>query len=573
MERAEQVLMDSDSLAFFTARADELIDSKDHRAIKSICDKFKETDFVFESSYDESCYYYSVANLYAELYSYSQLDWFSDDLSMAVLYFRKALHAIGEDLWNREAIALKSCIETNLANNLSSQGRALCSIPFYDSAINKGNPIAFVSKASNELFIADSLYDQGHSIYHLRCAYSNFLEAENLKHLMHPSQRESVAEGSNLKKFSQWYQDKSEDFYFNDEFKLGGIDRKEREYLNWVDGEKLFLNDLNDILSGDLVKQDVLSLPSFVTSINQTLSLSESLAYHGNFDELKNDFCYARYLLFVGLSIPEDTDHFYNKTYRHVDDFSYSINNLKTSHYKNSFRVFYSLLDKIAYFIYRFFDLGPIDNDGRVSFISIFVNTRGKTAKPNKALESSKNPFIHALFFILKDIRELKSYTNISKWVDPDVASYDEIRNAMEHRSLKIVNDFGKESVSRDYRFHENEVEKVKEEIRLLRCEIEGVFPKLREAKQSGDVNKREEAEAEKSSLESRVDVLQKKLNEKEKLSSHSVLVSITEFERRLKGLAKLCRNSLMYLSLAIEYEESQKESDGLVVSKEVPLK
>lgn len=170
------------------------------------------------------------------------------------------------------------------------------------------------------------------------------------------------------------------------------------------------------------------------------------------------------------------------------------------------------MLDKIAYFIYRFFDLAPIDNDGRVSFISIFVNTRGKTAKPNKALESSKNPFIHALFFILKDVRELKSYTNISKWVDPDVASYDEIRNAMEHRSLKIVDDFGKESVRRGYRFHENEVEKVKEEIKLLQYEVEGVFAKIREAKHSGDVSEREETETEKSSLQSQVDVLQKKI-------------------------------------------------------------
>lgn len=573
MDSNEQVLMDSVSLALFTARADELIDSKDHQAIKTICDKFKETDFVFESSYDESCYYYSIANLYAELYSYSQLEWFSDNLSMAVLYFRKALHAIGEFPWSREATNLKSCIETNLANNLSSQGRALCAIPFYDSAIKKKNPIAFISKANNEIFIADSLYDQGHSIYHLRCAYNNVLEAEKLKHLMHPSQRESVAKGSHLSNFSNWYQENSKNFDFNDDFELSDIDRKEREYLSWVDKEKLFLNDLNDIIPGDLVKQDILSLPSFVSTINQTLSLSESLVYHGNFDELKNDFCYARYLLFVGLSVPEDTGHFYNNTYRHVQDFSYSINNLKTSHYKNSFRVFYSLLDKIAYFVYRFFDLGSIDNDGRVSFISIFVNLSGKTAKPNKALVSSKNHFIHALFFILKDIRELKSYTNISKWVDPDVASYDEIRNAMEHRSLKIVDDFGKESVKRDYKFHENEVEKIKEEIRLLQCEIEGLFPKVREAKQSGDVNKREEAEKEKSSLESQVDVLQKKLYEKEKLSSHSVLVSINEFERRLKGLAKLCRNSLMYLSLAIEYEERQKESDGFVWAREVPLK
>lgn len=573
MEGSEQVLMDSDSLALFTARADKLIGNKDHQTIKSICDEFKETEFSFESSYDESTYYYSIGNLYAELYDNTKTDWFSDDLSMAVLYFRKALHAVGEISWSREENYLRSCIETNLANYLSFQGRVLCVIPFYDSAIKQKNPIAFISKANNEIFIAGSLYDQANSKYHLRCAYFNVLEAKKLEHLMDSAQRESLAEGSRLNNFYLRYQENDKIFDFDDSFTKNEIDRKERKYFDWVRKETLFLNDLNDILSSDLVKYDSLRLPNMLHSINTALSLSESLVYHGNFDELKNDFCYARYLLYVGLEIPEDVDHFYNNTYQHIDDYSYSINNLKTSHYKNSFRIFYSLLDKLAYFIYRFFDLGPIRDDNRVSFLNVFVKTVNGNVKPNQKIEKSNNHFIHALFFILKDIRELKSYTDVSKWVDPDVASYDEIRNAMEHRSLKIVDDFGKESVSRDYQFHEIEVRKSEEEIKLLEDKIKELCSKIREAKQSGDFSKKDQAELEKLTLGSQVDVLQKKLYEKEKLSSHSLLVSITEFERRLKGLAKLCRNSLMYLSFAIEYEERQKESDGLVLSREVPLK
>lgn len=573
MGSPEQVLMDTESLTFFTIRADELIDSKDHQAIKTICDKFKETDFVFESSYDESYYCYTIGNLYAELYDNTRIDWFSDDLSMAVLYFRKALYAISKVSWSREANYLKSCIETNLANNLSSQGRALCVIPFYDSAIKNKNPVAFISKANNEIFIADSLYDQSHAIYHLRCAYLNVLEAKKLEHLMHPEQRKSLREGSLLNNFTKWYQENGERFDFNDGFELDAIDRKERNYIDWVSKNGLFLNDLNDILSNDLAKSDVLSLPNIGSKINTTLSLSESLAYHGNFDELKNDFCYARYLLFVGLEIPEDVGHFYNNTYRHIDDFSYSINNLKSSHYKTAFRIFYSLFDKIAYFLHRFFDLGSIDKDNKVNFINVFVKIQSKNVKPNKVLENSKNHFIHALFYILKDLREIRSFTDVSRWVDPDVASYDEIRNAMEHRSLKIIDDFGKESVRIDYSLNEAEVEKVEEEISLLQTEIEELYSKIRDAKQSGDMKQKVEAESEKGALESKAGVLQEKLYEKEKLSSHSLLVSITEFERRLKGLAKLCRNSLMYLSLAIEYEERQKESEGLVWEREVPLK
>ncbi len=38
--------------------------------------------------------------------------------------------------------------------------------------------------------------------------------------------------------------------------------------------------------------------------------------------------------------------------------------------------------------------------------------------------------------------------------------------------------------------------------------------------------------------------------------------------------LARLSRNSLMYLSLAINYEESKQfHNDGLILEREVPLK
>lgn len=89
--------------------------------------------------------------------------------------------------------------------------------------------------------------------------------------------------------------------------------------------------------------------------------------YHGNFDELKDEYCYARYLIFTAKNIANDQQDEFT-TFRHVDDMSYSITNLKTNHYKSAFRSLYSIFDKIAYFINRFFDLNDISNDHRITF-------------------------------------------------------------------------------------------------------------------------------------------------------------------------------------------------------------
>lgn len=69
--------------------------------------------------------------------------------------------------------------------------------------------------------------------------------------------------------------------------------------------------------------------------------------------------------------------------------------------------------------------------------------------------------------------------------------------------------------------------------------------------------------------IQNREDVI----NEKKKLSTQSLLVSVSDFESRLMKLATLCRNSLMYLSYAIFFEERKKPDDKFVIPQPVPLK
>ena len=77
-----------------------------------------------------------------------------------------------------------------------------------------------------------------------------------------------------------------------------------------------------------------------------------------------------------------------------------------------------------------------------------------------------------------------------------------------------------------------------------------------------------------KCDLENNLEERKTKIYEKDKRSSHSLVVTENEFEARVVVLMKLVRNSIMYLSLAIHLEERNKpKNDRLAINLETPLK
>ncbi|MBS3797188.1 LA2681 family HEPN domain-containing protein [Pseudoalteromonas sp. BDTF-M6] len=578
--------MTRDELNKFNEEADYHIINRDTDSLVKLIERLTERDFEFEHPLHEAHYFYTVANCYSVLYDARTVEWYSDDLMKAVIFYRKALHSIpeidrSEDVNNIHTYEdLRSRVVTNLANSLSSQGRALCCISLYDEAISiNSNVVAIVSKARNQIFLGESLYDNGHKEYHYFIAYQLIKEAIKNIDQLYPEQRGDLEGEGYLFKFKEWFEQTFEVSafdYFKDEFDDFET-RKHKQYLQWCAKNKLFINDLNDVCEYEISYQDVLALPSFVQTINTTLAMHEGLAYHGNFDELKNDYCHARYLIFSAKNIPDDVPHFFNSTYLHVDDMSHSINNLKTGHYKSAFRTLYSLFDKIAYLVSRFFDLNDLKDDNMISIDSLFRDFKAKNWKrdwkPHKKLKDSDNHFIHALFYILKDIRDVTKSSSVSKWIDPDAKSFSEIRNAMEHRSLKIVDDFGYELTHSDKSFHEAELNKTKQEIVKIQADLKEVYKEQKQAKKDCNNSLIEQLEGKKNKLNLRLSVLDLNIVEKEKLSSHTLLIPISQFESRLMTLMKLARNSIMYLSLAIHYEEMKRPSEGLYLPVEVPFK
>ncbi len=578
------MLMQKKELADFSGLADKYITGGDHTSLKKLVESFEEQEFTFTHQLYKAHYFYCLGNCYSELYKNCHTEWYSDDLMKSVISYRKALHSIPEFDWREDEDTifasnnLRSMIETNLANCFSSQGRVLCCIPHYDIAISiDENPIAVMAKANNELFLSESLYDDGHSEYHYLVAYELITKAiENIDKIAF-DQRTPLLEGGSLLKFKKWFEESFEIDYFNyfEEYVEKFTSKKQKQYFEWSAKNNLFLNDLNDVCEYEITYQDIFSLPSFIQKLNNSLTISEELSYHGNYDELKNDYCYARYLIFSSKDISDDTHHMFNSTYPHTDDMSFSINNLKVAQYKSAFRILYSLFDKIAYFINRFFNLNHIKHDRKISIDTLFrdFQSNGNGWKPHKKLKDSDNYFIHALFYILRDIHKVGSSDSVTKWLDPNAVAFTEIRNAMEHRSLKIVDDFGYELATSHNSYNDNNFIKLKEEIKALSIKIKNNEENLRKSKSEKDHCLYNKLNEEMENLSERLVDLQSKVYEKEKLSSHSLLIKLSQFESRLMQLIGLARNSIIYLSLAIHFEERRRPEDGLYLPRVVPLK
>ncbi|CAB1211848.1 LA2681 family HEPN domain-containing protein [Acinetobacter bouvetii] len=525
--------------------ADELILDKNRKdELIQLFKEYTEKSFNFENATCEGYFYYILGNCSSEIYQYHGEDWYSRYLINTVNLYQNAVYCLKKE---KRAVSLLSCTLTNLGNFLSSQGRCFCAQYYWDQAIEiDRNTVAIVAKARDILFRAEQLYDDSHTFIHYFFANKLITEGYENIDLLDVEQKIPLQKDGRLHTFQQWYQKnfKNDDFNYLRNYKQKTKTKQESLYLHWVAQNKLFINDLNDLLSEEIVFQDILGLPSMTRKINSALSLKEDLVFHSNFDELRNEFTYARFLVFQVSKIKEESKHFYNKTYQHVYDKLHAIDNLKTSHMKSAFRILYSIFDKISYFIAKYFNL-EID-DRKVSFQKIFGEYKYGEFKPNKIFQNSKNYFIHALFYILKEIEG--NSPSLDLYSNPKTYKLAKIRNHLEHRSFRIIDDFGYE-LNTKY----NSCEVLRHQALL-----------------------RKQDELEENNLQSSAEYMEviEKIKEKKIKSKYILEMPISEFEQSLMDLLRIVRNSLMYLSLAVHYEEKEKPIDGeLIITKAVPIK
>lgn len=212
---------------------------------------------------------------------------------------------------------------------------------------------------------------------------------------------------------------KNYDNYYKD------ISVEEKKYRKWCASNSLFINPLNDVIKESIVSNDYLFTPSMVLKFN------EKPVYHSIFNQLKQEYVSARFLFFE--SLIQDKTHYSDKDVVLMDTLDNSVYSFSLEKTKITFRICYSLFDKIAYFINLYLKLE--NNPNRVNFRNVWYNKLDKKKGLNKKLLTTKNWAMRGLFWLSKDLYEKEFDSSI----EPEAKEISAIRNFIEHKSFKIV--------------------------------------------------------------------------------------------------------------------------------------
>lgn len=208
---------------------------------------------------------------------------------------------------------------------------------------------------------------------------------------------------------------------------------EEDRYSNWKVVNSLALNTLNDYDKREERENDSLHLPNMVMSVNETKPI-----YHGLFNQIKQEYCAARYLLFDG--IYNKSLHFSDDDVYLIDTLDYPVYSLNIEKIKSAYRTIYSLFDRIAFLLNEYLDLGIKRN--RISFNLMWSKRKDilkKDYKTNKIFSIiDKNYLVRGLYWIKKDLYN-NTESGYNGVVNPHLNRAYKIRNTMEHKYLKII--------------------------------------------------------------------------------------------------------------------------------------
>lgn len=319
-------------------------------------------------------------------------------------------------------------ILTNLGNALSHVGRSVESIEYWNRAleISAEFPMARGNRGYGLYHYARFLYDQGHQALFLKEAHKDFSSA--LQFELYPEAAKSFQElKSRIETLFQL--DSLEEEIDLNEFSLGDS-TEEISYRSWCINQALFINPLNDLGAYSIAATDVLHLPSIV------VPLGEGPYYAGFFNQMKQEFVSARFLLYEGLTT--DETHYSDHDVTLVNTLDYPVYSLAVEKMKFAFRVTYSLFDKIAFFLNHYLDLKIPHR--KISFKTIWYEKCNREKGINSKIEALKNNALRGLFWLSKDLSERRE--GFVDAMEPDAQEIEQLRQHAEHRYLKIHDSF-----------------------------------------------------------------------------------------------------------------------------------
>lgn len=351
--------------------------------------------------------------------------WDQPEVQEQVLCLRRAANHPGF----MELIPLRRCqILTNLANLLNTVGRFVEALEYWDRAIQiiPRFGMALGNRGYGLEHYARALYDQGHRaqmLFHAHQGLSAALSPQAWYEGEYDlAKRSFVTEKAQIERVLDVA--KASQIIDSHEHSLGSSE-EEAQYRSWCLQSRLFLNPLNDIGTKSVGAHDVLSLPSYVTAIDEPPTLI------GFFNQMKQEFISARWLLYEGAHTNQV--HFSDRGVKLYNTLDYPSYSLAIEKVKAAFRIAYSILDKIGFFLNDYMALGL--DPTKVYFKSIwYQKQKGGARTIRSEFNGSENWPFRGLFWLSKDLFD----EDLREVTEPDAQALYEIRNHLEHKYLKV---------------------------------------------------------------------------------------------------------------------------------------
>lgn len=174
-----------------------------------------------------------------------------------------------------------------------------------------------------------------------------------------------------------------------------------------------------------IAARDVLTLPSLVTPAARAGVRPPRPI--GFFNQLKQEFVSARWTLYEGLT--SQGVHFSNRDVLMYDTLDYPAYSLATERIRSAFRTAYSLLDKTAFFIDAYWELGK--KPSQLSFRTVWYK-EGRKALTDRFSAYANWP-LRGLFWLSKELFD----ENLKTSTAADARELHDLRNQLEHRYIQ----------------------------------------------------------------------------------------------------------------------------------------
>jgi hypothetical protein len=365
--------------------------------------------------------------------------WEQPELLQEVYHLRVAGQSKGFD---KLAAARRCQILTNLGNQLSAVGRFVEARNIWSRAL-AADPhfgMALGNRGAGLVAYARSHYDSHQQAVLLYFAHADLCAALAPAARYHGEGQQAARAyfaAQKLEIESAIQVDRIKRALKLDDYDLGKS-AGERSYRRWALLEGLFLDPLNDLGSHAIAARDILSLPSYTTSIGEPPTLI------GFFNQMKQEFVSARWLLYEGLHAK--SAHFSDRHVALYNTLDYPAYGLAIEKVKAADRIAYSLFDKVAFFLNDYAKLGV--DPRQVYFRTIwYENPRDTKSGIRNALDQSHNLPLRGLYWLAKDLFD----PSLRDIMEPEAKALYAIRNHLEHSYLKIHEILLPKSQSTDY--------------------------------------------------------------------------------------------------------------------------